>query len=174
MTWIAPEVERIWPPSVGGEREMLQGWLDMHRRTLLFKCSGLEAEQLRQRCVAPSTLSLLGLVRHMTEVERGWFRRTSAGENVDLIYCSQDNPDGDTEDVAEADPAATFAAYENEIKLCDAAVAEMSLDANTLPHPRRDQVFSLRWVYLHLIEEYARHNGHADFLRERIDGSTGV
>ncbi len=173
MTWIAPDIQRTSPPLIADERPMLQAWLDNHRQTLLWKCSGLEAEQLRQRCVAPSTLSLLGLVRHMTEVERWWFRRIARGQSIDYIYCSEDNWDGDLDDIADADPAATFAAFRSEIELADAAVADMPLDA-TFKHPRRpESEYSLRWVYIHMIEEYARHNGHADFLRERIDGVTG-
>src|SRR6266581_4836694 len=105
-------LERVDPPLQAGEREMLNSWLEAHRATLAWKCDGLTGEQLRQRSVPPSTLSLLGLVRHMAEVERGWFRRTLAGEDTPPIYFSQDdNPDGDFDDVDDADVAGDFATW---------------------------------------------------------------
>src|SRR2546429_10014819 len=94
MSWTAPQITRQGTPSVAGERQMLESWLDFHRQTLLSTCSGLTAEQLRQRSAPPSTMSLLGLVRHMTDVERGWFRRRIAGEDVDFIYSSEADPTG--------------------------------------------------------------------------------
>ena len=168
-TWTAPPAHRESEPRTGPERAMLQGWLDWHRRTLLGKCAGLSAEQLRTAAVEPSNLTLLGLVRHMTEVERVWFRTRAAGDaTATTIYCATD-PDGDFTDVAGADPAAVFAAYERELTDADEAVAALGLD-----HEFESRgVRSLRWVYLHMIEEYARHNGHADLLRERLDGTTG-
>jgi uncharacterized damage-inducible protein DinB len=172
VTWTAPEISRTKPPLVADERAMLQAWLDLHRQTLLGKCAGLDDEQLKRRCVAPSTISLLGLVRHMAEVEQGWFRLAAAGEPLDYLYCSVDNPDGDFDDIADAVAATDFAAFHQQIEACDAAVSKLSLE-HTFPHPRRADVYSLRWVYMHMIEEYARHNGHADLLRERIDGETG-
>ncbi|MGY2022653.1 DinB family protein [Nocardia gipuzkoensis] len=173
MTWIAPDLERTETPLVADERTLLRAWLDRHRDTLLWKCAGLDGEQLRTRAVEPSTMSLLGLVRHMTEVERGWFRRAAAGEDLAYVYCSENNPDGDFDDIADADPGATFAAFRAEIAQADRAVATLSLD-HTFRHRRRTDDYNLRWVYLHMIEEYARHNGHADLLRERIDGFTGA
>ncbi|MFI9407861.1 DinB family protein [Nocardia sp. NPDC052316] len=173
MNWIAPALTRTDAPRIADERPMLQAWLDFHRDTLLLKCAGLDTEQLEWRSVEPSTLSLHGLVRHMTEVERGWFRLAAAAQPVPYVYCSEDNPDGDFDDTETADPAADFAALRREIELADAAVADLPLD-HTFQHPRRpDLEYNLRWVYLHMIEEYARHNGHADLLRERIDGATG-
>ncbi|WP_433723811.1 DinB family protein [Nocardia sp. CA-129566] len=170
MTWTAPELSRTKPPLVADERTMLQSWLDLHRRTLQWKCAGLAAEQLKRRCVAPSTLSLLGLVRHLTECERGWFRIAARGASLDYLYCSADNPNGDFDDIADADAAADLTALRAEIELADAAVADLALDH---VFSYRATEYSLRWVYVHMIEEYARHNGHADFLRERIDGATG-
>ena len=151
---------------------MVQGWLDYHRQTLLHKCAGLTADQLRRRAVEPSALSLLGLVRHMTEVERSWFRRRLAGEEIAFLYCSDANPDGDFDDVADADPETDFGAYEAEVKQVRAVAARFELDDRFF-HPRHQVEMDLRWIYLHMIEEYARHNGHADLLRERIDGVTG-
>jgi len=172
MTWTAPEATRSAAPVLAGEREMLEGWLDFHRRTLLKKCSGLTAEQLRRRAVEPSSLSLLGLVRHMTEVERGWFRIRVAGEHVEFLYSSEDDPDGDFDHVDSADPAEELATFEREIELARKAAEDRSLDS-TFFHTRLKTEMNLRWVYVHMIEEYARHNGHADLLRESIDGATG-
>ena len=151
---------------------MLQGWLDWHRDTLLHKCAGLTADQVKRASVEPSSLSLLGLVRHMTDVERAWFRRRVAGEEIENRYSGPDNEDGDFDDVAGADAEADFAAYRAEVAACDAAVAGASLD-DTFVHPRSGNEISVRWVYFHMVEEYARHNGHADLIRERIDGVTG-
>ena len=151
---------------------MLDGWLDFHRATLLQKCTGLTADQLRTRSVEPSSMSLLGLVRHMAEVERWWFRRNLAGEELGDIYCTEESEDGDFDDIAEADPAADLALFAEECELARRTVVSRDLD-ETFVHPRRGTEMSLRWVYVHMIEEYARHNGHADLLRERIDGSTG-
>jgi uncharacterized damage-inducible protein DinB len=167
-------VERIEAPLIADERTMLESWLDYHRATLLMKCAGLSDAQLKLRSAEPSTLSLLGLVRHMTEVERGWFRRTIGGEDAPPLYYTQERRDGDFDDLDDADPAAMFAAFAAEVDRCRAVVAGVSLDtvaANTSNDGRGD--FSIRWIYVHMIEEYARHNGHADLLRERIDGVRG-
>jgi uncharacterized damage-inducible protein DinB len=173
MTWTAPPIERRHEPVVAGERAMLEGWLDYHRDTLLHKCQGLTAEQLKRRSVEPSSLSLLGLVRHMADVERSWFRRRVNGEaDLPRLYHSDDNPDGEFDDVDTADAAADFATFRTEVELATAAVAGRSLD-ETFVSERSGKEISLRWVYVHMIEEYARHNGHADLVRERIDGTTG-
>ncbi|MFI1989381.1 DinB family protein [Actinoplanes sp. NPDC020271] len=171
-TWTAPEAHRTTEPLTGDERPMLQGWLDWHRQTLLHKCAGLTAEQLRTAAVEPSNLSLLGLVRHMAEVERWWFRnRVCQDAGATEIYCTDDNKDADFDDVAGADAEADFATYREEVRLADAAVAGLPLD-HEFPGTKVPSI-SLRWVYLHMIEEYARHNGHADLIRERVDGVTG-
>jgi uncharacterized damage-inducible protein DinB len=170
-SWTAPEANRVDEPVTGAERPMLEGWLDWHRQTLLRKCAGLTPDQLKQAAVEPSNLTLLGLVRHMTEVERSWFRKRVAGDaTVVPAYCTDDNPDGDFDDVAGADAEADFAAFTGEIELVRKAIADLPLEHEFAGRTRQ---MSLRWVYLHMIEEYARHNGHADFLRERIDGATG-
>ena len=171
-TWTAPHVPRADPPQVAGERESLDGWLDYHRSTLLTKCQGLTGEQLARRAVAPSTLSLLGLVRHLANVERSWFRRRAAGQTgLGSLYASDEYPDGEF-DLAAADGAeADFAAFARECDLARAAAAGRSLD-QTFVHERDGSTYDLRWVYVHMIEEYARHNGHADILREQIDGVT--
>jgi uncharacterized damage-inducible protein DinB len=172
MTWTAPPITRQRTPFVTGERQLLEAWLDFHRQTLLGKCSGLTAEQLRQRSAPPSTMSLLGLVRHMADVERGWFRRRIAGEDIGFLYSSEADPDGEFDNVEDANAEHDFAAYSREVELARRAAAGRELD-ETFHHQRLDVEMSVRWVYLHMIEEYARHNGHADLLRERIDGATG-
>jgi hypothetical protein len=173
MTWIAPDAPRSEAPTVAGERNALEGWLEYHRATLLHKCSGLTGDQLAKRAVSPSSLSLLGLVRHMAEVERWWFRRQFARQSgVGDLYCTDEIPDGDFDLADGSDAAADFATFQRECELANAAARSRSLD-ETFVHLLRDETFDLRWVYLHMIEEYARHNGHADILREQIDGVTG-
>lgn len=166
-------IERHYPPRVAGEREMLESWLDFHRATLLVKCEGLTDEQLKTRSVEPSSLSLLGLVRHMTDVERNWFRRVLVGEDAKPIYYSEGNDDGDFDDVDTAAAAADMQRFADEVEHCRRIAAEHP-DLDTISKgARHGREFSLRWIYVHMIEEYARHNGHADLLRERIDGSVG-
>jgi uncharacterized damage-inducible protein DinB len=174
VTWTAPKVNRPDPPLVEGERETLDAWLDWHRETLLSKCSGLTAEQLKEPAVPPSSLTLLGLVRHMTDVERWWFRIHGTNQDIPSRYWSEDNLDGDFDDLDEPDAPAVVAAFWEEVGVARDAVRDLDLD-HVVPshgdHPER--VRNLRWIYVHMIEEYARHNGHADLLRERIDGVTG-
>jgi uncharacterized damage-inducible protein DinB len=170
-------VERIDPPLVAQEREMLDAWLDYHRATLAVKCEGLTDDQLRAQAVPPSSLSLLGLVRHMGEVERSWFRRVLGGEQAPPRYYSDENRDGDFDDVAAADVAAAdvaeaFGYWRDECAHArERAAAAPSLDM--IGTGRSGERYSLRWIMVHMIEEYARHNGHADLLRERIDGTVG-
>ena len=165
-------IERIDPPLVAQEREMLDAWLDYHRATLAVKCEGLTDDQLRARAVPPSSLSLLGLVRHMGEVERSWFRRVLGGEQAPPRYYSDENPDGDFDDVAGAGVAEAFGYWRDECAHARERVAAApSLDVTGTG--RRGETYSLRWIMVHMIEEYARHNGHADLLRERIDGTVG-
>jgi uncharacterized damage-inducible protein DinB len=172
MVWTAPSITRVDEPFAGDERAILDGFLEWYRATLLHKCVGLTAEQLAEPAVPPSNLSLLGLIRHMTEVERSWFRRRFAGETVEYLYVSDEQSDADFED-ALADRAETdYAAFIRELALVRATAARHTLD-ETFFHPRRRTPMSLRWVYVHLIEEYARHAGHADLLRERLDGTVG-
>ena len=174
VTWTAPEVSRPEPPLIAGEREALEAWLDFHRSTLLMKCAGLTADQLKQRAVEPSGLSLLGLVRHMTDVERWWFRIHGTDQDMTFLYWSEDDPDSGFANLDTHDAPAVLAAYQEEIELARAATRDKKLD-DVVPshghHPERAR--DIRWIYLHMIEEYARHNGHADLLRERIDGVTG-
>jgi hypothetical protein len=172
VPWTAPEVNRQHSPPVAGERVSLQGWLDYHRQTLLWKCSGLSGDQLAIRPLG-SSLSLLGLVRHLTYVQRVWLRARVAGmSDLEVLYCTDEFPDGDIDLADGADAEADFARYLAECIAADEAVQGRSLD-DTFVHSRLGVAFDLRWVYTHLIEEFARHNGHADLLREHIDGATG-
>jgi hypothetical protein len=172
VSWTAPAVTRTDPPLVGDERSTLDGFLEYHRQTLLLKCSGLSAEQLRMRVVEPSSMSLLGLIRHMTEVERSWIRRRIGGEDIDLVYCSEADWDADFNGVDDADAEADYGIYLAELDTVREVIRDRHLD-DTWVHPRFNSTQSVRWVYIHMLEEYARHNGHADLLRERIDGVTG-
>jgi len=169
-TWTAPAVERRDSVPTG-ERTSLDHFLDWHRETLLHKCAGLTGEQLNSRPLPMTSLSLLGLIRHMALVERWWFRmRFFNDDSLEQIFTTEEDRDGDfnagTAESAEAD----YAVYLEEADLARKAVAGHDLDEE---FQGRRQVMSLRWVYLHMIEEYARHLGHADLLREAIDGVTG-
>ena len=165
---------RAEAPPGGDERTLLTTFLQWQRDTLKLKCSGLDAEQLARRSVEPSTMSLLGLVRHMAEVERLWFREVMAREDAPRHYCSESNRDGDFDD-AVADPevvADAFETWRTEIEFANRFVAEAA-DLDVAGRDPYLEDVALRWVLIHMIEEYARHNGHADLLRERVDGSLG-
>ena len=174
VTWIAPDVGRSegYPARRNEpEREMLYDWLNWHRATLLRKCAGLDATQLARRSVPPSGLSLLGLVRHMSDTERGWVRQTYRSEQIADLYFRSDARDAD---FVEADPASAeedFEIYRAECRAVDAALEGAKLD-DTFTF--QGKTVSVRWMWQHLVEEYARHNGHADLLREAIDGSAGM
>src|SRR3954454_10949675 len=151
---------------------MLRAWLDYHRASFACKCVGLTDEQLCEYAVPPSDLSLLGLVRHMGEVERWWFRVVFDRQEDEERYPNQ----GEWRGLDRADAGADLSIWREE---CEASrvieAAAASLDATGVEHYRgQDWDVSLRWIMVHMIEEYARHNGHADLLRERIDGRTGV
>ena len=152
---------------------MLVSWLEFHRETLALKCQGLSPEQLRRRAVPPSTLSLLGLVRHMTEVERNWFQRTIAGADAPPLYYTEADRDGDFDNVDGADPEEAFAAWRAECEAARQVLAGVPSLDDAGAGLRRGETVSVRWILVHMIEEYARHNGHADLLRQCIDGATG-
>jgi|SRR5829696_766219 len=166
-----PKDDRTDPPWTGDERATLEGFLDYHRDTLLWKCAGLRPEQLATRPVPSTNLSLLGLVRHLAEVERSWFRRRFAGEDAPPIWYTEAEPDRDIDPPADADADADLAAYRAEVEACRAVVAGSGLEDTFTTG--RGETATLRWIFVHMIEEYARHNGHADLLREAIDGVTG-
>jgi len=159
--------------SLGDERATLIEFLRCQRLTLRVKCEGLDAPQLARCSVEPSTMSLLGLVRHMAEVERGWFRRRFAGQDAPKRYQSDATPDGDF-DGAVADPAVVeeaWAAWREEVAFAEQFARDT--DLGFVGHDGNGEPISLRELLVHMIEEYARHNGHADLLRERIDGRVG-
>ena len=150
MPWTAPGVPRPAMPRVADERTMLEAWLDWHRQTLLMKCTGLSAEQLKRRSAAPSTLTLHGLVRHMAEVERDWFRICFAGQAISPLYSTEAWPTADFDDLETADPATDFATFAEEIRLARAVTVGRTLD-DTFVHPQRGMEITLRWVYIHMI-----------------------
>ena len=165
--------DRVGLPSLGSERDTLRAFLDFHRATLAMKCEGLPDEELRQQSMPPSTLSLLGLVRHMAEVERAWFRRVFEDNHAPMVW-------SDTTDfqAAYAASASTrdeaFAAWTAEVENS----RRIERDAESLDlagyQPRWGKEVSLRMVIVHVLLEYGRHNGHADLLREGIDGTVGA
>jgi Protein of unknown function (DUF664) len=171
MTWTAPQITRPYPPQAAAERATLEGYLEFHRATLLWKCAGLDGEQLARRSVPPSSLSLLGLVRHLAEAERAWFRREFRGERLNSPYARDGHPDAAFDEAAAGGAKADYARLVEESALARQAVAGASLD-DEFTHAEFGRE-SLRGVFNHLIEEYARHNGHADLLRQCIDGATG-
>ena len=162
------------PPLNADERTTLESWLDFHRATLAMKCEGLDDDQAATASVPPSGFTLTGLVQHMAEVERNWFRRIFACETAPPIYDPQADlrgPDGGFEVAEGAALSDAVATWHAEI-----ARAREHCEGRALTDTGRfmDTDVSLRWIYVHMIEEYARHNGHADLLRERIDGVIGV
>jgi uncharacterized damage-inducible protein DinB len=158
-------------PFVSDERSMLEAWLEFHRITLLLKCEGLDADQLQARPIGSSLLSLHGLVRHMAEVERNWFRRVLQKErDAPPIWFDPNIDDSELVPLDDADWHSDLAAWHAECDASRAAAASHGLDDLG---ERRGQPCSMRWIYTHMIEEYARHNGHADLIRELIDGSVG-
>ncbi len=162
------------PPAQGDERTTLVGFLRWQRETLELKCSGLDATALARRSVEPSSMSLLGLVRHLAEVERGWFRRVMAGADAPPVFYSDTDPDGDF-DGAVPDPevvAEAWNLWRAEVEFADRFVAEAP-DLTVIGAHTHHGAVSLRWVLVHMVEEYARHNGHVDLLRERIDSAVG-
>jgi uncharacterized damage-inducible protein DinB len=169
--WVDPDDDpRESAGEPVGERDTLLDFLRRYRLTLEMKCADLDAEQLARRSVPPSTMSLLGLVRHLTDVERGWFRRSLAGLDAPRLYYSAEDRDGDWNG-AVADPvvvADAWLRWREEVAFAEQYVAGVE-DPGALGaggHPVRN-------VLVHMIEEYARHCGHADLLRERIDGRVG-
>ncbi len=172
-TWPDVERENLFTGAVlaAAERESLEAWLEFHRATLLQKCAGLTADQLVLRSCPPSRLSLLGLVRHMTGVE-GWFHDFD-GELAQAGYWTRESPDAAFEALDPAAADADLAAYLSSIERARRAVVALDLEARCPCADCAAEAPSLRWVYTHMIEEYARHNGHADLIREAIDGTTG-
>ncbi len=159
------------PVFILGEREMLEGWLEFHRITLLIKCEGLDDRSRKARPVSTSNLSLHGLVRHMAEVERNWFRRVLLEDQAAPIWFDPAVEDSELVPLDDADWETDLGLWRAECDASRAAAGPRQLDDTGT---RRGKPCSLRWIYVHMIEEYARHNGHADLIREMIDGRVGA
>jgi uncharacterized damage-inducible protein DinB len=165
------DARRTEPNFLLGERAMLEQWLEFHRITMLIKCEGLDDEQRKRRPVATSNLSLHGLIRHIAEVERNWFQRVLLrAPDTPPIWYDPAIEDSELVPLDEADWDADLAVWHAQCDASRAAAAEHDLDDTGI---RRGEPCSLRWIYVHMIEEYARHNGHADLIREMIDGRVG-
>jgi uncharacterized damage-inducible protein DinB len=166
--------DRVMPPLDADERTNLESWLDFYRTTLAQKCDGLTEEQLRTASAEPSPITLLGLVQHMAEVERNWFRRILAEEDAPSIF----TPDATRQEHDGGFDLADGSTYERALSTwhaeIDRARANCAGRALEDTSPFLGSQVTLRWIYTHMIAEYARHCGHADLIRERIDGRTGV
>jgi hypothetical protein len=164
---------RVGPPNFGSERDMLRAFLDYQRATLAMKCDGLTDAELRRQSMPPSTLSLLGLVRHMAELERAWFGRAFQDNDAPMVWSDEIDFQA-AYDASASTRAEAFAAWEAEVENSRRIEREAeSLDVAG-HQPRWDEDVSLRMVMIHVLLEYGRHNGHADFLREGIDGTVGA
>ena len=171
MAGYLKDPRRRLPAFLLADRQMLEAWLDFQRTTLLMKCDGLDDEDRKRRPVPTSKLSLHGLLRHTAEVERNWFQRVLLGDAAaTFIWRSPEVPDSELEPLDDADWQADLAAWQAECEASRAAAASRELDDTGLLD---GQPCSLRWIYAHMIEEYARHNGHADLIRELVDGGVG-
>ncbi|MFC4944670.1 DinB family protein [Pseudonocardia sp. GCM10023141] len=159
-------------PPIAGERELLVAYLDHYRETFELKCRDLNAAQLSERAVAPSALSLHGLARHLAGTERWWFQQQFRSADVPHLYYTDDAPDLDFEGL-EGDPGEALAVWRAECATSRRIVAEAASLDETGVQLSSGQPISLRRIVLHMITEYARHDGHADLLRERLDGATG-
>jgi uncharacterized damage-inducible protein DinB len=164
---------REGPPNFGSERDMLRAFLDYHRATLAMKCDGLTDAEMRKQSMPPSTLSLLGLVRHMAEVERAWFRRVFDDNDAPMVW-SKETDFQAAYDASGSTRAEAFAAWDAEVE--NSRRIEREAESLDLAghQPRWAEDVSLRMVMVHVLLEYGRHNGHADFLREGVDGTVGA
>lgn len=177
---ITDKFGRPLPPAAGSEIETLLGFLDFHRATLLWKTAGLEAEDLAKRLL-PSTMTLGGLLKHMAYVEETWFSVRLLGHEEAEPWRSVDwdsDPDWEWNSAKLDSPDDLRTLFEASVvasrELTERALGQGGLDQLAAKPRRTGEHPSLRWILVHMIEEYARHNGHADLLREAIDGSTGV
>lgn len=168
--WTAPTPEPVDGPLVGDDRPILEGMLRWNRATLLNICAGADAEQLARRPFPHSTLSLLGLVRHLAKVERIWFRERLGSMTFDPMYDPALGKDSDFLGAASSNAASDFARFADECAASDEVAARHSFEDLV---DCRGGPMSLRTIHVHMIGEYARHNGHADIIREQLDGVTG-
>jgi uncharacterized damage-inducible protein DinB len=179
MTQTFDTSTRTEAPLPPDEVTALRGFLDYHRDTFRWKCSGLTHEQLSQPH-PPSTMTLGGMMKHLALCEVGWFGHTLAGEVYPPPFADIDwdaDPDWEWRTAADDSPEDLRAVYDDCVRRADGgidqALARGGLDAESVEQSSKDGAFSLRWILLHMIEEYARHNGQADLIRESIDGMTG-
>jgi hypothetical protein len=179
MTQTFDQATRVEAPIRADEVTALRGFLDYHRDTFRWKCSGLTQQQLAQK-LPPSEMTLGGMMKHLALVEVGWFGKTLAGQPYPPLFDSVDwesDPDWEWRTAADDDPQELREIYDDCVRRADAAIEEAlsrgGLETESVGQSSSDGAFNLRWIMLHLIEEYARHNGHADLIRESIDGETG-
>jgi uncharacterized damage-inducible protein DinB len=170
MTWTSPTPDPHDGPLTGADRPILEAYLAWQRATLLNICAGLTGEQLAQRPLPSTNLSLLGLVRHLAKVERTWFRERAAAQHLPPFYDPSLGVDADFDDLNPEEAENDFGRLETEWRLADLAASLLDFEHTVTVH---GQPMSLRLLYVHMIGEYARHNGHADLLREALDGVTG-
>ena len=160
-------------PSAAPERQALEAWLDFHRDTLLSKCTGLDLEQLTRRAAPPSELTLLGLLQHMTIVETWWFDTILLGGPTPELFHDDADADAEFHRFDFASPGEVATLFRSNCQRSRENTRSLPLETRPVV-VRQGEDVDLRWIYLHMIEEYARHNGHADLLREAVDGSTGL
>ena len=164
--------KRYGAPVAGGEKEVLAGFLDHYRATLLEICNGLSEDDLR-RPVVQSGTTLLGIVKHLAYVERGWFQENVANEPFEYPFDIDADPEADLRVEEDESAEEIFELYRAACERSRRALAEASLDDPVL-NPKRSRDYNVRWVVVHMIEETARHAGHADIIREQIDGRSGT
>jgi len=180
MTTSTPPDSRVDPPLRGDETTTLRAYLDYHRETFRWKCRGLSQEQL---AVAhpPSDMTLGGMMKHLAVVESSWFEDVYADRGLmppfDAVDWDADR-DWEWHTARDDTPEELFALFDDAVRRADAVIDEAlagpGLDGESVKKShRQDEAFSLRWIVVHMVEEYARHNGHADLIREAIDGETG-
>ena len=170
MTWTVPTpTPAPEGPMTGPDRPLLEEMLAHHRVTLLNICAGLTAEQLASRPIPSTSITLLGLVRHMAKVERIWFRKRLAQQDIEHLHNFEARDDTDFKVIDPADAERAVAELLNEQREADEAAKALDFDVTFDSH---GEDMSLRMLHIHMIQEYARHNGHADLIREAIDGVT--
>lgn len=170
MSWTAPDVTLPDFDLTTDERTLLEDFLDWHRALFLHKAAGLTGEQLATASVPPSNLTLLGLIRHMAKVERKWFRERIGKQEMPTMYDESQGRDADFEQLDASAAQQDYERYVEEVRLAKEALADASYD--DVIDGGQNGPMSVRAVVLHMVEEYAQHNGHADLIRERVDGAT--
>jgi len=166
-------VERIDPDFAVDERTTLVQFLDWYRAATELKSVGLSDGQAATPACEPSMLTVTGIIRHMAEVERHWFRRCYRGEDAPPIFYTEERPDGDLEVLPTTSLADSITIWRGEIAIADEVLAGVTDLASLAATPRHGNLPSMRWILVHMIEEYARHCGHLDLIRERLDGQVG-